>query len=197
METFYKDLLAWIKDGQKPHAVFSKYWALCHTVSRYAGDDEEANRLADAFAEAGLNRGTPFNEDFASWNLECLCGTLYQNPRRLHWIKYHAMSPKLAAFYRDLNIWIKTGMQGREFKPYFGLCDNLPHYHRDGTDQERKDLQNELGNQFKDAKLHADYPFNQNREEFLHDGNKQLHYENPARLAWVQRFSDPVLQSPS
>lgn len=191
METFYKDLLAWIRDGQKPHAAFYKHGTLCGALSRYAGDEEP--NLADAFEEAGLNRGTPFNEDFASWNLECRNGTVYENPRRLHWIKYHAMSPTLKAFYKDMQASITSGMQGGDLRRYFGLCDNLLRNCNNG--QEREDLLNELQAQFKDARLDTDYPFNQNREEFLHDSNKQLHYENPARLAWVQRFSDPVLQN--
>lgn len=193
MEMFYKDLLAWIKDGQKPHAVFSRHRALCSTVFRYT-ENEEPN-LADAFEEAGLNRGTPFNEDSASWNLECRNGTVYQNPSRLHWIKYHAMSPKLAAFYRDMDTWVKTGAQGREFKRYFGLCENLLRQYEESHTQEREGLISELEEQFTDARLDTDYPFNQNREEFLHDSHKELLYLNRARVTWVQRFSDPVLQN--
>ena len=85
-------------------------------------------------------------------------------------------------------------MQGRDLRRYFGLCDNLLRNCNNG--QEREDLLNELQAQFKDARLDTDYPFNQNREEFLHDSNRNFNYLNPARLAWVQRFSDPVLQNP-
>jgi len=197
METFYNDLLAWIRDGQKPHPVFNRHRAVCQTVSRYADEEEAnrlANRLADAFEQAGLNRGTPFNEDIAAYSLECQNGTLYQNPRSLHWIKYHAMSPTLRSFYKDMQAWITSGMQGRDLRRYFGLCDNLLRNCNNG--QEREDLLNELQAQFKDARLDTDYPFNQNREEFLHDSNRNFNYLNPARLAWVQRFSDPVLQNP-
>lgn len=193
MKTFYKDLLAWIREGQKPHAVFYKHGTLCGALSRYAGDEEP--NLADAFEEAGLNRGTPFNEDFASWNLECRNGTVYQNPRRLHWIKYHAMSPKLKSFYKDLQAWIDGGMQTHQFRQDRGLCSNLVAiYCREMPYEARDEVYLELEAQFKDAGLNGDFPFNNgDLEEFK---NEHKRYTNPARLAWVQRFSDPVLQNP-
>lgn len=196
METFYKDLLAWIRGGQKPHAVFNKRHTLCRTAAHYAGD-EEANHLADAFAQAGLSRGRPFNEDFASWNLECLKGTVYQNPRRLHWIKYHAMSPKLKSFYKNMQAWISGGMQTHQFRQDRGLCSNLVAvYCREMPYEARDEVYLELEAQFKDAgRLNDDFPFNNGDLEEFTDEHKR--YENPARLAWVQRFSDPVLQSPS
>jgi len=198
MEMFYKDLLAWIKDGQKPHAVFNRHRAVCQTVSRYA-DEEEANRLvnglADAFEEAGLNRGTPFNEDSASWYLECHNGTLYQNPKRLHWIKYHAMSPTLKAFYKDMQAWITSGMQTHQFRQDRGLCSNVVAiYCREMPRKARDEVFFELEAQFKDAGLNDDFPFNNGDLNEFTDEHKR--YENPARLAWVQRFSDPVLQNP-
>jgi len=192
METFYKDLLAWIRDGQKPHAVFNKHGTLCGALPRYAGDEEP--NLADAFEQAGLNRGTPFNEDFASWNLECRNGTVYHNPRRLHWIKYHAMSPTLKSFYKDMQAWITSGMQTHQFRQDRGLCSNLVAiYCREMPRKARDEVFFELLDQFKDAGLNDDFPFNGDPEEFT---NEHKRYENPARLAWVQRFSDPVLQNP-
>lgn len=197
METFYKDLLAWIKDGQKPHAVFSKHQALCHTVFRYAGYDA-AHRLMEDFEQTGLKvaiQGIPFNTNPASYDIECLKGTLYQNPRRLHWIKYHAMSPKLKAFYKDLQAWIDGGMQTHQFRQDRGLCSNLVAiYCREMPYEARDEVYLELEAQFKDAGLDDDFPFNNgDLDEFT---NEHKRYENPARLAWVQRFSDPVLQNP-
>jgi len=196
METVYKDLLAWIRDGQKPHAVFNKHWALCHTVFRYAGY-EAAHRLMADFEQAGLKgdlQGIPFNTDAHAYDTECRNGTVYENPRRLHWIKYHAMSPTLRSFYKDMQAWISGGMATHQFKQDRGLCSNLVGiYCREMPRKARDEVFFELLDQFKDAGLNDDCPFNGDLYEFTDEIRR---YENPARLAWVQRFSDPVLQNP-
>ena len=197
METFYKEMQAWIRDGQKPHAVFNRHCALCDTLSSYVGGEEAEQKLdflVENFLQAGLHELNPFNTNHASYAIECHNGTVYQNPRRLHWIKYHAMSPKLKSFYKDLQAWITSGMQTPQFRQDRGLCRNLVAiYCREMPYEARDEVYLELEAQFKDAGLNDDFPFNNgDLEEFT---NEHKRYENPARLAWVQRFSDPVLQN--
>lgn len=98
------------------------------------------------------------------------------------------MESLLKQFYIDMNNWIEAAYEGNPvFRSHTGLCYNLVRW---GVDKNLNcsDLQEALVDQFMDAGLDPNYPFNKNDTEY-DDERKGLMYQNPARLAWIKEHA--------
>lgn len=109
LKLFYLNLQAWIDERFPPHSVFDCNRPLCPALLKWA-----VYRELDCFASSNLNdelfnqfveayqlkkvSGTlfPFNSlrpglsAMDDYLLECDLGRVYDNPKRLAWIKEHA-----------------------------------------------------------------------------------------------------------
>ena len=90
LQTFYRELQAWIDSGMLNTEIFTKHAGICLNASRYFTNDQAIDALILQFKEAGLHTILPFAEDHDQYWLELNSGTLYTNPKRLAWIKSHA-----------------------------------------------------------------------------------------------------------
>lgn len=100
LQLFYREIQAWIDDGQRPHACFSRTFALCFQLTLWSAhkgftrpkaqelDWEQMELFESELREVGL---FPFNrrEDDPMFSVEIVRGETYKNPRRLKWIKDH------------------------------------------------------------------------------------------------------------
>lgn len=92
------------------------------------------------------------------------------------------MSEQLKAFYKAYAAWLDAGApQCFPFKRHEGLCYNL----RKWSDC-NEELSGELLDQFVDADLDWEYPFDGNWDNYSGDDYKHL---NPARVSWVRKHA--------
>lgn len=100
LSCFYQSIYQWIEEGCPQHPAFTTDRAICINLWRWAKIcaglsrdrattlDEELTRQ---FKVAGLDPTIPFNMHSATYAEERDTRTLYENPRRLKWIKNHAI----------------------------------------------------------------------------------------------------------
>jgi len=100
------------------------------------------------------------------------------------------MSPTMKLFYQHMKLWINSEFPDRAYVNISsGLCEHLhwfmlsQHIH---SSNERIELLREMKQQFKDAGLHSDLPFNDSLYDYQSEPNK---YANAKRVAWVNKHS--------
>ncbi len=88
-----RDLLAWVDKGCPDHESFRKSGALCISVNLWLqrrGCSAQSDWLESLFEAEGLAKDFPFNGGSASnFRKEVTDHTLYQNPKRLAWLRSH------------------------------------------------------------------------------------------------------------
>ena len=93
-------LLTWVEGGCPDHELFSRHNAICHTTRfwfRHHRYPYWSVRywpvlvyFKDLFDAEGLNREVPFNNgSLKQFRAELDKGTVYQNPKRLAWLRSH------------------------------------------------------------------------------------------------------------
>lgn len=88
----------------------------------------------------------------------------------------------LQQFYNDYAAWLDAGApEGQPFVRSQGLCINLWDW-----SEHNVNLDIELSNQFKDAGLDEDYPFNVNGNDHHRETDSELMHLNPLRIKWVK-----------
>lgn len=102
LSSFYKDMECWIDGPSKEHPCFTDQHGLCENLElwlsrQYEMDWEDVvnirRELKDHFISRGLDSNYPFNGgDRLSYKDDFLNGTMYQNPKRLEWIRKWASS---------------------------------------------------------------------------------------------------------
>lgn len=100
LTNFYQDIQAWI-DAGFPQGIFRKDRGVCANLVFWSENEGLSNiawveldlEMEDQFKQAGLHALYPFNNGQpAEFSIEFHSGTAYQNPKRLEWIKNHAVS---------------------------------------------------------------------------------------------------------
>lgn len=92
------------------------------------------------------------------------------------------MSEQLKEFYKAYAAWLDAGApQCFPFKRHDGLCHNLSNW----SDYD-EELSEELLDQFDDAGLDWEYPFDDHWTKYSADDYKHL---NPARVSWVRKHA--------
>lgn len=92
------------------------------------------------------------------------------------------MSEQLKAFYKAYAAWLDAGApQHKPFDRTYGLCFVLEEF--SACDY---DLLEEMRQQFTDAGLCWEFPFDKCLSAYVEDDNKHL---NPARVAWVRKHA--------
>jgi hypothetical protein len=94
LKQFYRDIHAAIDSGCETDWFCLRH-GLCVNVTRWAADKPDCHgliaRMLDQFADAGLHTVYPFNQGCRFDHSDEKCaGRIYQNLRRLQWIKDHA-----------------------------------------------------------------------------------------------------------
>ncbi|WBF77867.1 hypothetical protein W70_73 [Escherichia phage W70] len=93
------------------------------------------------------------------------------------------MSEQLKAFYKAYAAWLDEGAPDRDpFNRRKGLCYSLDHW-----PDYNFDLSEEMQQQFTDAGLCCEFPFDKGRYTYHKDTKKHL---NPARVAWVRKHAE-------
>lgn len=102
LKAFYKAMQAWIDDGAPScnKIGFFKEYGLCTNLEIYIDstnghDYSQCRRVLSGqmilqFEEAFLNSKHPFNESIMDYSDEGNNQTIFQNPKRLAWIKQHS-----------------------------------------------------------------------------------------------------------
>lgn len=98
LEMFYRDYAAWLDAGAPEHQPFSRSEGLCYSliVWCYHKNTGESGKtvllmaLSMSFHQAGLLRGTPFNEGITEFSLEAQGKACHLNPKRIAWVREHA-----------------------------------------------------------------------------------------------------------
>lgn len=105
----------------------------------------------------------------------------------------NTQSPEIAAFYKALADWINNGMpDGGVFNKARGICSNVFNYELQAG-LVKHSLAHELRQQFAEAGLDSDTPFNDKRKGFTYkhecdQPNANL-FLNPKRVAWVHEHA--------
>lgn len=106
-----------------------------------------------------------------------------------------SQSPMLTRFYQEYLAWVEAGAPTEygSFKPYWGLCSNLQVFSfaaaQDDIREPCVDYCEELSDQFRDAGLHPEVPFNTSRHDYSDETSEHLCYTNEERLAWVRKHA--------
>lgn len=88
----------------------------------------------------------------------------------------------LRDFYIAYAAWLDAGAPDRDpFERSKGLCYSLDHWSHYNFD-----LSEEMQQQFTDAGLCWEYPFDHGHRAYFDDDKKHL---NPARVAWVRKHA--------
>lgn len=89
---FYREVQNWISQGFPEHPIFSPDYAVCLNLSIWSDHSEDlTHELKRQFKKEGLNSVYPFNNGNNSEFLEELMAEkLWQNPKRLEWVRNHA-----------------------------------------------------------------------------------------------------------
>ena len=117
---FYQEMQQAIYGGVSPtrfRDVFLAYEGLCENLNRYidsiscgtARGKEVKAEMVDQFIKAGLDDEYPFNSDWdksesdLSYDSEAKSSTVYENPKRLKWIRDHSrgLSPAKGEKYDE------------------------------------------------------------------------------------------------
>ncbi|ATE85745.1 hypothetical protein Sf12_gp19 [Shigella phage Sf12] len=94
------------------------------------------------------------------------------------------MTEKLKAFYKAYSAWLDAGAtKNRPFDRSRGLCYSLEQF----SDYDDYALLKEMQQQFTDAGLNWEHPFDRCLSAYKVDANKHL---NPARVAWVRKHAE-------
>ncbi len=108
------------------------------------------------------------------------------------------MSDQLKQFYMALQFWISGGMK---VHPYFqrkkSLCFQLTAYCVNNRFKPQVSLKlgDEMDDQFLDANLNTNTPFNANEEAYFIEQASGTHYENQARLDWITHHATTARES--
>lgn len=96
-------------------------------------------------------------------------------------------SKELSLFYQAIWNWIQSNFQynPNEFDTNCGLCSALWDWHiaTDMAHELGMNLKEELKQQFVDAGLDIQYPFDEHTWDYTSTVNK---FTNPKRLAWIK-----------
>ncbi len=90
-----QDLQTWVEGGCPDHVIFSRHNAICHTTKRWFNHHSYQDWLVlyyfkDLFDAEGFNIEAPFNNgSLKQFRAELDKGTVYQNPKRLAWLRSH------------------------------------------------------------------------------------------------------------
>lgn len=101
------------------------------------------------------------------------------------------MSYELKQFYRAMQEWIDGGCKEDNqygFIPQIGLCNNLINFTQVTEGDYKEDFLEEMKQQFHEAGLDKDLPFNENISYVL-ERDKGIRYKNLQRLAWVKQHA--------
>ena len=97
LKRFYHELQEWVDEGMPPHADFYPECGLCASLydwadRRYGSDTVDAlyDTQRAMFREAGLDKDFPFDTE-ESYQQAYMNDAMYRNPKRLAWIKEHAV----------------------------------------------------------------------------------------------------------
>lgn len=94
-------------------------------------------------------------------------------------------SPQLLNFYREYKKWLDIGApKDGAFYRGSGLCFNLSSFL--GKNDPDMKVQFEMKNQFFDAGLNTETPFDFDFDEYAHYGSKGKSYLNIYRRGWVE-----------
>lgn len=93
---FYKEIQQWLDTGESNHP-FKKHYGLCTNLAAYCREksDNYSRHIQDMkqqFATANLDKVYPFNSEDGDrpYEVEMRLRKLYENEKRLDWIKKHA-----------------------------------------------------------------------------------------------------------
>lgn len=94
LKEYLRSVQAWIEQGCPESGVYSHGFGLCRNTFRfmpnsYEETDKLRMELEDAFIADGLDPEYPFNSA-ASYETECFLQSVWENPKRLEWVKKHA-----------------------------------------------------------------------------------------------------------
>lgn len=96
-------------------------------------------------------------------------------------------SKELGLFYQALWDWIQSNFLNNpnEFEANCGLCSAIWDWHvaKDFTHESGVSLKEEMKQQFEDAGLDIQYPFDAQSWDYANTVNK---FTNPKRLAWIK-----------
>lgn len=101
------------------------------------------------------------------------------------------MSPELKSFYVAMQEWIDAGCpEGNQYRFILqvGLCTNLINFTLVTEEGYKEDTLEEMRQQFHEAGLDRDLPFNENIS-YLFERDKGIMYKNPQRLAWIKQHA--------
>lgn len=96
LKAFYQTMLAWLANDMPETAYFDRHAGLCHNLVMFLRARntkwEDLCSITEEqraqFRQAGLDQVYPFNYDGNDYTDDR--HTMYENPKRLAWIKEHA-----------------------------------------------------------------------------------------------------------
>ena len=93
---------------------------------------------------------------------------------------------QLDKFYQEFQAWIDSGFSNSTiFTPIYGLCGNALRWAR-AHNLAHIEFLNSLKEQFLDAGLDYEYPFNEDYADYDHESWSDSLYTNEKRLKWVK-----------
>ncbi len=99
----------------------------------------------------------------------------------------------LTDFYKEIQQWLDTGESNHPSKKHYGLCTNLLVYSNRQDDEYTKNI-SAMRQQFNEANLRVDYPFNSAMDDAIYENELRSGklYENKKRLDWIKKHATPV-----
>lgn len=90
LKAYLQSVQAWIERGCPEGAPYSRKCGLCRNVYKFEFGGRIHSSLTLAFHQQKLDITYPFNSSFQDYENECFLLSVWDNPRRLAWVKKHA-----------------------------------------------------------------------------------------------------------
>lgn len=95
LKAYLQSVQAWVEQGCPKSGIYSHGFGLCRNTFRFLpGDWESSEKLRIELEEAlmadGLDPEYPFNSSGEDYDNECFLLSIWDNPKRLAWVKKHA-----------------------------------------------------------------------------------------------------------
>lgn len=103
LKEYLQSVQVWIEQGCPRNAPYIVTCGLCRNTYNFFPGDWEAieklqRELEDAFCADGLDPDYPFNSSGEDYDNDCFTLSMWENPKRLAWVKKHAETlPSISA----------------------------------------------------------------------------------------------------
>lgn len=95
LKEYLRSVQAWVAQGCPESGIYSHGFGLCRNTFGFLPGDWEAieklrSELKEAFRADGLDPNYPFNSSGKDYDNDCFTHSVWDNPKRLAWMKKHA-----------------------------------------------------------------------------------------------------------